>query len=290
MKSKLLRGVAAACIAASLFTLPASAATIGGGTVKADALNLRSEASTSSTSKQLISQNAYVIVESESNGWSKIIYEGTEGYVKSEYISLSDTLDGNVSAKAYISGTNVRMRSEASTSGAILGEYNTGAEVKILGVSGNWYKVTIGSQTGYVCSDYVSFAKSESSSAASANQSIGAQIAAFAQNYVGYNYSWGGKSPSTGFDCSGLCYYCYGQYGYSLHRVAQDMYTYDGTWVSKDNLQPGDLVFFGSSSYISHVGMYIGNGKYVHASTYSTGVIISDLSSRSNYQGAKRIV
>ena len=89
--------------------------------------------------------------------------------------------------------------------------------------------------------------------------------------FVGYSYVWGGSSPSTGFDCSGLMYYVLTQYGYSMKRVANDQMT-QGTYVSRSDLQVGDLVFFGYSGYANHVGMYIGGGNFVHASTPSTGV------------------
>ena len=82
-------------------------------------------------------------------------------------------------------------------------------------------------------------------------------IANFAMSFVGYSYVWGGMSPSTGFDCSGLMYYVLTQYGYSMKRVANDQMT-QGTAISRDNLQVGDLVFFGYGSYANHVGMYIG--------------------------------
>ena len=94
--------------------------------------------------------------------------------------------------------------------------------------------------------------------------------------FVGYSYVWGGKSPSTGFDCSGLMYYVLTQYGYSMKRVANDQMT-QGTYVSRSDLQVGDLVFFGYSGYANHVGMYIGGGNFVHASTPSTGVRVNSL-------------
>jgi len=99
-------------------------------------------------------------------------------------------------------------------------------------------------------------------------------------------------SPS-GFDCSGFVNYICDIYGYDLYRVAQDIYNNDGSYVDKSALQPGDLVFFGYSAYgITHVGMYIGNGQFIHASTSTTGVIISELGSNyytNRYVGAKRI-
>ena len=112
-------------------------------------------------------------------------------------------------------------------------------------------------------------------------------------SFVGYSYVYGGASPSSGFDCSGLVYYCYGQYGYSLNRVADDQMAFDGVAVSYANLQVGDLVFFGSGTYANHVGIYIGNGNFVHAATPSSGVRVNSLNETyyaNRYLGARRII
>ena len=116
-------------------------------------------------------------------------------------------------------------------------------------------------------------------------------MAAYAQQFLGVPYVYGGTS-SAGFDCSGLMYYCLKQYGYSMNRVADDQMD-QGTAVSRSELQVGDLVFFGSGDYANHVGMYIGNGNFVHASTPSTGVRINSLDEtyyNTRYIGARRII
>ena len=102
-----------------------------------------------------------------------------------------------------------------------------------------------------------------------------------------------GASPSSGFDCSGLVYYSYGQFGYQLKRTADDQMNNNGVAVSRSNLQVGDLVFFGSGSYANHVGIYIGNDNFVHAANPSSGVRVSSLNETyyaNRYLGARRIV
>ena len=125
------------------------------------------------------------------------------------------------------------------------------------------------------------------------SESIGYQMAQKALSYNGYPYVWGGASPSTGFDCSGLVYYIAKCFGYSIPHGSTSQYAY-GTYVEKADLQPGDFVFF-ENTYtegISHCGIYIGDGKFIHASTSETGVKISSLNDTyyiNHYYGARRI-
>ena len=217
----------------------------------------------------------------------------------------------NSSAKAgYICGNNVRFRSGASLSSDIIGEFYFGNGVTIYGTSGDWTAVAADGKTGYVYSKYVKegsytavSASSESSddntvsadtSSASVTGNIagGQIIAAYACTFVGTPYKWGGTDPSTGFDCSGFVYYVYKQFGITLNRVAADQ-AMNGTAVDPSNLQPGDvLCFYSSGSYIGHSGIYIGDGKFVHAASSTTGVIITELAGNYTARGyvARRIV
>lgn len=121
----------------------------------------------------------------------------------------------------------------------------------------------------------------------------GSEIAQFAQQYVGYPYVYGGSSPS-GFDCSGFVTYVCKHFGYSVNRTASAQMD-NGTAVSKSQLQPGDLVFFNngnSSKRATHVGIYIGGNQFVHASTPTVGVIVSDMDSAyygTGFVGARRL-
>ena len=122
----------------------------------------------------------------------------------------------------------------------------------------------------------------------------GQEIVDYAKQFLGIKYVYGGTSPS-GFDCSGLVYYCYRHFGYSVNRTATAQ-SYNGVTVSSSSLQPGDLIFFSSSSggkYIGHVGIYVGSGQFIHAPHTGDVVKISSLSSSyysSHYWGARRIV
>jgi cell wall-associated NlpC family hydrolase len=112
------------------------------------------------------------------------------------------------------------------------------------------------------------------------------EAATIALRYLGIPYLWGGASPATGFDCSGLVMYVYAQLGISLPHYAAAQYQL-GTAVDRSQLQPGDLVFFDA---LDHVGIYIGNGQFVHAPQTGDVVKITALSDFGDgYVGARRL-
>jgi cell wall-associated NlpC family hydrolase len=113
---------------------------------------------------------------------------------------------------------------------------------------------------------------------------------------VGYPYTWAGKSPSTGFDCSGFTYWVFLNVRGINIGGGTDSQAALGTAVAWGEWQPGDLIFFrgtgGTGGFYSHVGIYVGNGQMVHAANPSAGVIVSDLYSTyytSHYALAKRL-
>ena len=109
--------------------------------------------------------------------------------------------------------------------------------------------------------------------------SVGQQIADYAVQFVGNPYVWGGTSLTNGADCSGFVLSVFANFGISLPHSAAAQSGY-GTAVSGDSLQPGDLLFYGDGSGIGHVSIYIGNGQVVHASSSTTGIIISSVGYR----------
>ena len=112
-------------------------------------------------------------------------------------------------------------------------------------------------------------------------------IVAFASNYIGTRYVYGANGPDS-FDCSGFTKYVFAHFGVNLNRVAVDQAS-QGNSVSRDNLAPGDLVFFGSSmGTIHHVGIYVGDGCYIHAPYTGTTVQVSSMG-RSDFICGKRI-
>lgn len=126
----------------------------------------------------------------------------------------------------------------------------------------------------------------------SGSSATGSRVIAKAAQYLGTPYRYGGASPG-GFDCSGFTSYVFQQFGISLNRSAAGQYG-QGSAVSKASLIAGDLVFFNTYGGVSHVGIYTGNGEFIHSSSpQSGGVIYSALSESyyaSRYVGARRVI
>ena len=161
MKKKLISLCLSVIMCVSMLLIPAQAAT-NGGAVTTAALNLRSSAGTDSKILTTMPQGAKVIVESSSNGWSKVIYNGTEGYASNDYLSASAAVSSSFGTGT-ITGSDVRMRSGAGTSSSIIGTYPKGTQMTVTGVNGNWYAVSYNGQNGYVSSDFMSLTSGSSS-------------------------------------------------------------------------------------------------------------------------------
>lgn len=196
--------------------------------------------------------------------------------------------------------TSVNVRDRWTKDSPSYGVLDIYTAVSVTGKCSNgWYQISFEGHTAYISGDYLSTESGGSSiggvvsgGSATGNATLAEEIANYAMGFIGYSYVWGGMSPSTGFDCSGLMYYVLTQYGYSMKRIANDQMT-QGTAIARADLQVGDLVFFGYTGYANHVGMYIGNGNFVHASTPSTGVRINSLNEtyyNTRYIGARRII
>lgn len=137
--------------------------------------------------------------------------------------------------------------------------------------------------------DFKPFVKA---SRAPAESRKGQQIAAFARQYLDVPYVWAGRSPG-GFDCSGYVWYVYNHFDIQLPRMADEQFA-SGAVVARRDLTPGDLVFF--STYEpgpSHVGIYIGSGRFIHASSGAGGVTVTPLNKQyyqERYLGARRVI
>jgi cell wall-associated NlpC family hydrolase len=111
-----------------------------------------------------------------------------------------------------------------------------------------------------------------------ADATLGGAIADFAMGMVGTRYRYGGTDPSEGFDCSGLVYYSYGQAGYRVPRTSQELFRAVRK-IAVGDADPGDLMFFQDQAKLSHVGIYLGDGRFVHAPASGQIVAVASLDS-----------
>lgn len=173
----------------------------------------------------------------------------------------------------------LRLRSTANMENDknIIGKLKFGDTATIIGEDGDWYKVLTSDQlTGYVYKQYVKVVDAKAPTTLNTTE-LRSKVVNFAKSYLGTKYRYGGLNLSTGVDCSGFVKLIMKEFGIDLNRSSASQ-SKNGVAVSYDQLQPGDLIFYGYSTHISHVGIYIGNGQIIHASTPRTGVIISNAS------------
>jgi len=263
------------------------------GVITANVLNVREGIGTSSNVIAQLKKGMEVnVLESKSIAGSETWYHvdagSIKGWICGDYISF----DFQPIDKGTITGSVVNVRVLPDISSDVLGEVKQGENFDVYSWSGDWYKIKMkNGNFGWVNYEYINtnnaLGKRSTATLASRGQSTGVdrnsdlrqQVVNLAKNYLGVRYVWGGTSPN-GFDCSGLVQYVYKKVGITLNRVAADQ-ARQGTKVSKAELKPGDLVFFNTSSgsSIDHVGIYIGNGQFLHAANGRGKVVIDPLNS-----------
>lgn len=197
--------------------------------------------------------------------------------------------------EAYCKGSVLFVREGSSISFSATDKIYKGDKFKVKGKSGDWFEIVLSNgKTGWVNGEYVSYefvkpdtapteieAKKEEEKKKAeekkAKESIGNKIVNLALKYEGCYYVYGGEAPPY-FDCSGYVKYVLNKLGFDMNRVAADQ-ARQGTYIPKSQLQPGDIVFFdtnGGANYINHVGIYIGNGQMIHASSPSSKYVKKD--------------
>ena len=221
----------------------------------------------------------------------------------------------------WATGSGASLRSGPGTEHGRLATVGRGTEVVILDQSGDWYQVALSdNKVGWMSASLITtreeaLARGEvpskparavhaaqrrpvpgslATAVASDIDTFGGKLATAALRYLqqSIRYVWGGSDPSRGFDCSGFVHHVLSTFGYRLPHNAAAQFAY-GTAVS-GMLRPGDLVFFRNTGRqgISHVGIYIGGGQFVHSSSARGGMVVSTLRSgyyAHTYAGARRI-
>lgn len=233
--------------------------------------------------------------------------------------------DNNTSNEKDINKTGIinvetaKVREKASSTAKVIDFLDYNDKVTIVAEDGEWYKIT-SPKSGYVNKKLVTISDdtltsrslteerkvitdettvnqetNDSLNQVFTNFNNGNKVADYAKQYLGYSYVVGGKTPESGFDCSGFTRYVYLNFGYNLGNTAASQ-TNIGVEISREDMQVGDLILFyneGKTS-IGHTGVYIGNGEFVHAANPDRGVVTDNINSNSYYNerfvSARRIV
>ena len=284
-------------------------------------LRLRNSASSSSKIIDTANTNEVVVVLDKKDEWYHVIYDQQVGYMHSDYLKVSTTGHAEL-GYGKVTASSLNVRKGADTSYSSVTKASKGDLVYIIGIKNGWYRVIYKDYVAYVSSKYIELTETPYENRSSAKSPIfyrggkslgvepsakalkeagksdlntdnvtGSQIVAKAKQYLGVPYKYGGTTPS-GFDCSGFVYYVYRSLGINISRTQTTMYG-QGRPISKSELKPGDLVFFQNTykAGISHVGIYVGDGKFIHSPHSGEVVSYANLNSdyyTSHYYGAAR--
>lgn len=259
MKKKML-----SLIFAIALILPGTALAAS-GVITGDMVNLRSGPGLGYSRIQYLYKGSAVTVNGDTNGWVSVSYNGKDGYVYSDYVSITSSSSANL--KWGSRGSEVK----ALQQNLILLGYLKGTADGIFGANTHAAVVAYQSKNG-LAADGIAGKLTQSAISREANKVN--TVISTAKKYLGLPYLTGGTSPSTGFDCSGLTQYSHAQAGISIPRVSYQQAA-GGVSVSRANIRPGDIVCFNSP--VSHVGIYLGDNKFIHSPKPGDVVKITDL-------------
>ncbi|MCF0131009.1 MAG: C40 family peptidase [Pseudobutyrivibrio sp.] len=235
--------------------------------------------------------NAACDVIDEVDGWYLIVSGNVAGFVSGEYLLTGE--EAHIKAeelatymvRSTVGGLNVRV--SPSTDCTVMAQMAEGEEVEFVEDLGEWIKVLVDDETGYVFSEYVEVALTLPHAMTLSEMRYGAgvsdvraELCEYALQFVGNKYVWGGTSLTNGTDCSGFTMRVYEHYGVSIPRTSRTQAKV-GTSISASEAQPGDLFFYSNGTTINHVAIYIGGGQIVHASNPRSGIKISNAFYRS---------
>ncbi len=287
------RLLAMSLVAASALSISALAAP---GDERSASIRVDRDQTIHSASQSTASNDSPVTVApDQATGEIEVVYQDANGKESRATISVVAAQAESL-ARINAGGDSLRVRQGPGTGYAILCSVYDGDRFPITGKTNGWYQILCNGRTGYVSAEFVTVQDEDDLGKPDGGEvpsnPVGQDIVKFALKYVGYPYVYGTAGPNT-FDCSGFTTYVYKQFGYALNRSSRDQVK-NGVAVDKEDLQQGDLVFFSTNgSYPTHVGIYIGEGNIVHASTPQDGVKISSLNTNyyiQNYFASRRVL
>lgn len=276
--------------------------------VNADKLNVREKPTKDSTLITSITRGDKVSYYKTEGDWARITtLSGENGYVLASYLVESKNKTIKPVVK-YVNADKLNVRSEPTKDSKLITSITRGDKVSYYETVGEWARITIWTdKSGYVLAKYLvssadkveqpSVSRSSSGTSTAAppqsteGKALADQIVEYAKSFLGVPYVWGGHSPK-GFDCSGFTYYVFGHFGIKLPSSSYS-YSSVGTKVSRSELQKGDILMWdiNRNGTVGHVGIYIGDGMFIHASSSHKKVVIRSLATYSEkYLGARRVI
>lgn len=239
--------------------------------VNATTLKVRKDASTESAVLGLVPINEELVVLEELDGWVKIAIEEGDGYVSKDYINLrTDFVHAESKEEEAVRlAKEAKAREEARASAAATEAARLQQQAE--------------SQAQRAAANQATIESARNTAASSEGSEMGKAVIDYATQFVGNPYVWGGTSLTNGADCSGFVMSVYSNFGVSLPHSSSALRNQGYDVGGLSNAQPGDIV-----CYSGHVGLYVGNGQIVHASTSKTGIIVSSASYR-NVLSVRRI-
>ncbi len=211
--------------------------------------------------------------------WYKVSQEGFEGYVSKEYVKNSTEVD----FLSYLPNKRLTEIERMTV---------TQEEAQAVMVETSSTNANSGSTSNNSESSSNTSTSSSNQNDTNSGSTTGDAVVAYAKQFLGNPYVYGGNSLTNGVDCSGFTSQIMKHFGISLNRSSSAQYANNGYYVSSDSLQKGDLVFYGYNGHVSHVAIYIGGGQVIHANDERTGICISNVfpSGGKPYIGAKRVL
>ena len=231
--------------------------------VTAVTLRVREEATTESDTMALLPVEEVLPVQEEVEGWAKVSTEEGEGYISTEFAEVYT--EHKVAESKEEEEARLR-REEEERQAAIRAEQQRAAALDSKGASNSK-----GTSSGKAPAS----GNTNAGNKGSQSSSLGSSIANFALQFVGNPYVYGGTSLTNGADCSGFVQSVFKNFGISLPRTSGEQGQCGTNVGGIGNARPGDLI-----SYSGHIGIYIGNGQIVHASSAKTGIKVSNASYR----------
>lgn len=254
-------------------------------------LNVREQPSENGKIIGKLTKNAACEILSVEDGWAHITSGKVEGYCSTDYLYMGDEAIAKakevVSLIAIVNTETLKVREQPNTDCAVITLIPRNEELEVEEVMENgWVKFMLDDEEAYVSGEYIDVEERLETAVTLQELSYGQGISdtrvslvQYAKQFIGNPYVWGGTSLTNGADCSGFTMSIFKKYGVSLpHHAASQAQL--GTKVTLAEAQPGDLVFYAKNGSINHVGIYIGNGQIVHASSPKTGIKISNVNYR----------